>query len=40
MAFNGGQVVAHIGADITDYTSAMKTISSSTSNAASSAQKS
>ncbi|WPQ68435.1 phage tail tape measure protein [Weissella paramesenteroides] len=40
MAFNGGQVVAHIGADITDYNSAMKTISSSTSNAASSAKQS
>ncbi|QLG77571.1 phage tail tape measure protein [Leuconostoc gasicomitatum] len=35
--YNGGEVVAHVGADISDYQSAMKSLSSSTSSAVSSA---
>lgn len=31
--YNGGEVVAHVGADITDYQSAMKSLSNSTSSA-------
>lgn len=34
--YNGGEVVAHVGADISDYQSAMKSLSSSTSSAMSS----
>lgn len=40
MAFNGGQVIAHVGADVKDYQSAMKVVDSSTSSAFGSAQKS
>lgn len=34
--YNGGEVIAHVGADISDYQSAMKSLSSSTSSAMSS----
>ncbi|MFT8910883.1 phage tail tape measure protein [Leuconostoc pseudomesenteroides] len=35
--YNGGEVIAHVGADISDYQSAMKSVSSSTSSAMGSA---
>lgn len=35
--YNGGEVIAHVGADISDYQSAMKSVSSSTSSAMNSA---
>ncbi len=37
--YNGGEVIAHVGADISDYQSAMKTVASSTGGAMTSSQK-